>query len=70
MNDFLSGALWALSPTVLVGVLFWLIMRAIVNADRAERAAYAVIEASERERFNAAAQLAKPRLGAPGADHS
>lgn len=51
MNDFWANAIWSLAPTVLIGLLFWVIMRAILHADRNERAAYAEIEAEERARF-------------------
>lgn len=40
--------LWALAPTVLIGLLFWFIMRAILRSDRNERRAYDRIEAEER----------------------
>jgi cytochrome c-type biogenesis protein CcmH/NrfF len=48
MNDVWPGILWSLAPTVLVGLMFWLIMRAIVRADRTERKVYAKMEAEER----------------------
>ena len=50
MNDVISGIVWALAPTILVGLLFWAIMRAIVRADRNERKAYSRLEAEERAR--------------------
>jgi flagellar biosynthesis/type III secretory pathway M-ring protein FliF/YscJ len=50
MNDVISGIVWALAPTILVGLLFWAIMRAIVRADRNERKAYTRLEAEERAR--------------------
>ncbi|WP_022901095.1 hypothetical protein [Humibacter albus] len=50
MNGVLSGVIWALAPTVLVGLVFWVVMRAVVHADRSERRAYAKIEAQERAR--------------------
>ncbi|HEY5221722.1 MAG TPA: hypothetical protein VIJ18_01545 [Microbacteriaceae bacterium] len=50
MNDVWSGIIWALAPTVLVGLIFWVVMRAIVRADRTERKAYAKLEAAERAR--------------------
>ncbi|TAM66843.1 MAG: hypothetical protein EPN48_14200 [Microbacteriaceae bacterium] len=50
MNDVWSGIVWALAPTVLVGLIFWVVMRAIVRADRSERKAYAKLEADERAR--------------------
>jgi hypothetical protein len=50
MNDVWVGIIWALTPTVLVGLLFWLVLRAIVRADRTERRVYAKMEAKERAR--------------------
>jgi flagellar biosynthesis/type III secretory pathway M-ring protein FliF/YscJ len=50
MNDILGGIVWALAPAVLVGLLFWAIMRFIVRADRNERKAYNRLEAQERAR--------------------
>lgn len=47
-DDFWLNAFFSLAPTVLVGGIFWLIMRAIVRADRNERAAFARFEAEER----------------------
>lgn len=41
-----SGVLAALVPSVGVGWLFWLAMRAIIRADRRERAAIAELEAN------------------------
>ena len=46
--DFWSNALYSVAPTILVGLVFWFIMRAIVRSDRTERKAYAQIEAEER----------------------
>jgi hypothetical protein len=42
------GVVYALAPTILVGLLFWFIMRSIIRADRTERSVYAKIEAEER----------------------
>ncbi|CAN5239765.1 hypothetical protein BH09ACT6_BH09ACT6_13130 [soil metagenome] len=56
MIDNLSTG-WAivasLAPTILLGLVFWAIMRFILRADRTERKVYAEIEAEERERFAA-----------------
>ena len=51
MDSFWANALFSLAPTVLVGVIFWIVMRAIIRADRTERNAYARIEAEERARL-------------------
>jgi flagellar biosynthesis/type III secretory pathway M-ring protein FliF/YscJ len=45
--DGFWGVVWALGPTVCVGLLFWFVMRAILRADRTEREAQARIEAEE-----------------------
>jgi hypothetical protein len=50
MNDVVAGIVWSLAPTVLVGLLFWLVMRSIVRADRTERKVYSRMEAEERSR--------------------
>jgi flagellar biosynthesis/type III secretory pathway M-ring protein FliF/YscJ len=48
MDDFWLNAIWSLAPTVLIGLVFWFVMRAVIRADRTERDAYARIEAEER----------------------
>ncbi|GAB3122112.1 hypothetical protein [Glaciibacter psychrotolerans] len=51
MDNFWVNALWSLAPTVLVGLIFWLIMRSIIHADRNERRVYTQIETEERARL-------------------
>ena len=51
MDDFWANAIWSLAPTVLIGLIFWFVMRAIIRADRNERKAYARIEAEERAKL-------------------
>jgi hypothetical protein len=53
-SDPVLAVLFTLAPTVLLGLVFWFVMRAIVRADRNERAAYAKIEAEERAKREAA----------------
>ena len=50
MDNFWVAAIWSLTPTVLVGGVFWFLMRAIIRSDRNERRAYDRIEAQERAR--------------------
>lgn len=50
MGDIIGGIVWSLAPTILVGLLFWAIMRFIVRADRTERSVYSRMEAEERAR--------------------
>lgn len=51
VEEFWANAVWSLAPTVLIGLIFWFVMRAIIRADRTERDAYARIEAEERAKF-------------------
>ena len=51
MDNFWLNALWSVAPTILVGLIFWLVMRSIIHADRTERKVYARIEAEERARL-------------------
>ncbi|MDQ0743951.1 hypothetical protein QFZ62_001259 [Clavibacter sp. B3I6] len=57
MDAFWVSAIWSLLPTLGVGLIFWIIMRAVIQADKQEREAYAAIEAKERA-----------RMGMPAAD--
>lgn len=43
----------ALVPSIGVGLLFWFVIRAVIHADRNERAALAAAEREERERVRA-----------------
>jgi flagellar biosynthesis/type III secretory pathway M-ring protein FliF/YscJ len=58
MDDYWLNALWSIAPTVLIGLLFWIVMRAIIRADRTERDAYSRIEAEERAKRAAEQQAA------------
>jgi len=51
MDDFWVSTFWSLVPTVAVGLVFWLVMRSILRADRTERKVYARIEAEERAKL-------------------
>jgi hypothetical protein len=62
-TDFWGNAIFSLVPTVLFGLLFWFILRAIIRSDRNERASYAKVEAEERARL-ADARAAGPTPGA------
>ncbi|BDU10209.1 hypothetical protein AINA4_01300 [Aurantimicrobium sp. INA4] len=48
MDNFWINALWSITPTVILGLLFWLIIRSILRSDRTERETYARLEAEER----------------------
>ena len=47
-EDFWGNAIFSLVPTLLFGVLFWFVFRAIFRADRSERDMAAKVEAEER----------------------
>lgn len=48
MDDIWLGAIWALTPTIVVLGLFFFVLRSILRMDRSERRAYAKVEAEER----------------------
>lgn len=50
-NDFWLNAIWSLAPSIGIGVMFWLVIRAVIRADRGERKAYARMEAKMRAEF-------------------
>jgi hypothetical protein len=51
IEDYWLNALWSLLPTVVVGIIFWVVMRAILRSDRNERKAYAQVEAEQRAKL-------------------
>ena len=57
-QEFWSNAIYSIIPTLLVGLIFWFIMRAVIRADRTERNAYAKIEAEERAKIEKEKQAA------------
>jgi hypothetical protein len=46
-----GGIIFALAPTISLGLIFWFVMRSILRADRTERKEYARIEAEERAKL-------------------
>jgi hypothetical protein len=44
MDNWWLNAVWSLTPTVLIGLFFWLVLRLILRADRTERRVYKQIE--------------------------
>ena len=51
IENYWGNALFSVVPTIILGLLFWLMLRSILRADRTERKVYAQIEAEERERL-------------------
>ena len=58
-NQEIIDALLSLVPPILVGIIFYLIMRGILRADRTERKVYAEMEAKMRAEAEAEAAAAK-----------
>ena len=50
-ESFWGNAIFSVTPTIVLGLVFWFVMRAIIRADRAERQTFTEIEAEERARF-------------------
>lgn len=67
LQDFWANALFSLAPTVLIGLIFWFVMRAIIRSDRNERKAYATVEAEERQKLGMP-PAAQDRAARPAAD--
>lgn len=68
-HSVIGGIVYSVTPTILVGLIFWFAMRAIFRADRTERSAYAEIEAEERARAEAEETIGRtaPTVPAPAA---
>jgi len=50
IENFWLNALYSVTPTAILGVVFWLVMRSILRADRGEREAYTEIEREEKRK--------------------
>lgn len=51
LENFWANAAFSVTPTILIGLVFWLVIRSILRADRTERKVYASIEAEERAKM-------------------
>ena len=50
IENFWLNAFYSVTPTILIGLIFWFILRSILRADRGERDTYAKIEQEERSK--------------------
>jgi hypothetical protein len=50
MDNYWFNAVYSLTPTIAVGVIFVFVMRSIIKLDSRERKAFKKIEEEERER--------------------
>ena len=48
MENLWFNVIYSVTPTILIGLVFWFIMRNIIRADRNERSSYSEIEREER----------------------
>ncbi|GAA2176894.1 hypothetical protein GCM10009847_00640 [Leucobacter tardus] len=60
MDNWWLNAVWSITPTVLIGIFFFVVMRLILRADRTERRVYREMEAQERERMGLPPRTEKP----------
>jgi hypothetical protein len=51
LEDFWSNAIFSVTPTIVIGLIFWFAMRAIIRSDRSERETFTEVEAQERARI-------------------
>lgn len=52
-QEWWLNALWSVTPTIIIGILFGLIIYAAINGDRKVRRERADVEQEERARFKA-----------------
>lgn len=50
LSDFWTNAVFSITPTVIIGLIFWFVMRAILRSDRTERGELEKYENEERAR--------------------
>ena len=50
IKEFWANAFFSVTPTIVIGLIFWFAMRAILRADRNERRSLEKYEAEERAR--------------------
>ncbi len=51
IQDYWLNALYSVIPTIVIGLILWMVLRSIIRADRTERRVYAKVEAEEREKM-------------------
>lgn len=51
MDNWWVNAIWSVTPTAVIGVFFFLVLRYILRADRTERRIYEEMEEKERARL-------------------
>ncbi len=65
IEDWWLNALWSVSPTIILGLVFWFIFRAILRSDDAERRAFARVDKEERAKRAAQTRGGSTNPGSP-----
>lgn len=60
MDNFWINAVWSVIPTIVIGLIFWFIMRSIIRMDRTERRIYARIKDQERAKLQGSSTPVPP----------
>ncbi|WP_206448768.1 hypothetical protein [Agrococcus sp. KRD186] len=55
-----GNAIFSLVPTIVLGLIFWMVMRMIIRGDRTARREYDRIEAEERAKLGLPPKAAAP----------
>jgi hypothetical protein len=48
IENFWGNAIFSVIPTIMMGFVFWFVLRSILRADKGERDTYQKMEAKER----------------------
>jgi hypothetical protein len=62
-GEWIGNALWSLIPVAGVGLIVWIVFRAIVRADSKERQVYGQIEVEERAKRDKALSEQQAKKG-------
>lgn len=65
-----GNAIFSLIPTIVLGLIFWMVMRMIIRGDRTARREYDRIEAEERAKMGLPPKGQGAAAGAAAADTS
>ncbi|WP_072315003.1 hypothetical protein [Agrococcus sp. Marseille-P2731] len=62
-----GNAIFSLIPTIVLGLIFWMVLRAIIRGDRTARREYDRVEAEERAKLGLPPKGAAPAAPAAAA---
>ena len=64
-EEYWANAFFSLLPSIAVGLIFMLVIRGIMHADRNERKVYEAVKREELSRMAASGDGADPSAGGP-----